>query len=162
LSQNKDKTNTPEKDTRKMKTNEQIFENKVKHDTNKLKEDATALMEDGKVSLDKFETQTIQTVNKAKGDLTQWVEVGTAQFGQKLENLAGGARDTMIVKAKTVQQDVDLGLNQYNTKVQELADKAPGGFGQKVTRYPWVTITISLAFGLMLGMLLKPTRHSLV
>jgi hypothetical protein len=144
-----------------MKTNDQVFESKVNHDADKLKEDAATVMEDGKVGLDRFETQTIQTVNKAKDDLTQWVEVGTAQFGQKLENLTNGARDTMIVKAKTVQQDVDLGLSQYNTKVQELADKAPGGFGQKAARYPWVTITVSLVFGLMLGMLLKPTRPPL-
>jgi ElaB/YqjD/DUF883 family membrane-anchored ribosome-binding protein len=144
-----------------MKANKQIFENKVNHDTNKLKEDATAVMEDGKVSLDRFETQTTQSVSKAKDDLTKWVEVETAQFSQKLENLAGEARDTMIVKAKTVQQDLNLGLNQYNTKVQEFADKAPGNFGQKVARYPWVTITVSLAFGLMLGMLLKPARHPL-
>ncbi|MBE0699176.1 MAG: hypothetical protein IH586_19825, partial [Anaerolineaceae bacterium] len=65
----------------------------------------------------------------------------------------------VVVAAKTIEQDVDQGLNQYNVKIQDLVDQVPGGFSQKAARYPWVTISISLAIGLLLGMLLKPTRR---
>jgi ElaB/YqjD/DUF883 family membrane-anchored ribosome-binding protein len=50
-------------------------------------------------------------------------------------------------------------LSQYNAKVQDIANRVPGDFGKKIAGYPWVTITMSLAFGLLLGVMLKPGRQ---
>ena len=44
---------------------------------------------------------------------------------------------------------VGQGLSQYNTKIQEVADRVPGDFAKKAAGYPWVTITLSLAAGLL-------------
>jgi hypothetical protein len=67
-----------------------------------------------------------------------------------------------INKAKedvaTLGEDAVTGLSEYNAKVQEAADKFPGGFGEKATRYPWVAMSIALAFGIFLGNILKPAR----
>ena len=106
-----------------------------------------------------FEARTVQAVTNAKDYLTTWLEDESAQVSRKIGSLASDALDSVAVAAKTVQQDVDLGLSQYNAKVQKLADKAPGGLSQKIARFPWVTITVSLIFGFVLGMLLKPTRQ---
>jgi ElaB/YqjD/DUF883 family membrane-anchored ribosome-binding protein len=59
---------------------------------------------------------------------------------------------------KAFNKEMGQGLSQYNTKVQDFADRVPGDFSKKVAKYPWVTITMSLAFGLLLGVLLKPSR----
>ena len=141
--------------------NDQAFERKVNHDVDALKNDAATLAEDGKTGLDRSANKAVHAVTRAKEDLMAWVGEEGAQVGQKLETLAGSARDTALITAKTVQQDVGTGLNQYNTKIQELSNKVPGGFGEKAARYPWVTITASLVFGFVLGMLLKPSRRPL-
>jgi ElaB/YqjD/DUF883 family membrane-anchored ribosome-binding protein len=72
---------------------------------------------------------------------------------------ADDAKKTVDETVKTVNKAVGQGLSQYNTKVQELADRAPGDFAKKAAAYPWVTVTLSLAVGLFLGVLLKPGRQ---
>jgi ElaB/YqjD/DUF883 family membrane-anchored ribosome-binding protein len=67
----------------------------------------------------------------------------------------------VVGAAATVKKDVGHGLSQYNAKAQEVANQVPGGFGKKAVRYPWVTISIALAVGFLLGSLLKPTRQPL-
>ena len=44
--------------------------------------------------------------------------------------------------------------------MQAVADQVPGDFAKKAAGYPWVTITVSLALGLLLGGLLKPGRQA--
>jgi ElaB/YqjD/DUF883 family membrane-anchored ribosome-binding protein len=134
--------------------NDKAFEEKVKEDLDTLKED-------GSMGLGRLEDKVSQSTGKAKDQLTTWAEGGAAQLSRKLETLKGDTMDKVVVAAKTIEQDVDQGLNQYNGKVQDLADQVPGGFSRKVSRYPWVTISISLVVGLLLGMLLKPTRRPL-
>jgi ElaB/YqjD/DUF883 family membrane-anchored ribosome-binding protein len=67
----------------------------------------------------------------------------------------------VVAAAATLKKDVGHGLSQYNAKVQEVADKVPGHFGEMAARYPWVAISLSLAVGLLLGSLLKPARQPL-
>jgi ElaB/YqjD/DUF883 family membrane-anchored ribosome-binding protein len=131
--------------------NDKAFEDKVKEDLDTIKED-------GYTGLDRWEDKVGQSTEKAKERLTTWAEDSAAQISRKLEMLKGDTVDKVVVAAKTIEQDVDQGLNQYNGKIQDLADQVPGGFSRKAARYPWVTISISLAIGLLLGMLIKPTR----
>ena len=73
--------------------------------------------------------------------------------------MTGDAKETVADASATVKKDVGHGLSQYNAKAQEVADQVPGGIGKKVTRYPWVAISIALSFGLLLGVLLNPVRR---
>lgn len=108
-----------------------------------------------------IETKISQSTENAIEHLTTWAGDGAAQLSRKLDHLKGNALDKVVVTAKTIEQDVDQGLNQYNEIVQELADQIPGSFSKKAARYPWVTISISLIIGLLLGLILKPTHRSL-
>jgi hypothetical protein len=128
--------------------NDRQFENQVNQDVAQTKKDFTAFGEDSAAGLAKI-----------KKDLTALGEDGFTGLGRKFEQLAGDTKEVLSVAANTLNKDVGSGLSQFNTKVQEVVDKVPGGFGKKAAGYPWVTITLSLAFGLLLGVLLKPNRQ---
>jgi len=117
--------------------NDMEFENKVNQDIDKAKEDVVTLKED------------VATLG----------EDGATGLGRMFDQLAGDTKQMVAAGVKTINQEVGQGLSQYNTKVQELADRVPGDLGKKAANFPWVTITASLAFGLMLGLLLKPGRQ---
>jgi ElaB/YqjD/DUF883 family membrane-anchored ribosome-binding protein len=139
--------------------NDQQFENKVRQDNAKVKKDLSTLVGDGTAQFSRFEDDVSQATNKAKEDLITWMENAVSQLSGGIEKLTDDARETMVGAASTVKKDVGHGLSQYNAKVQEVADKVPGGFGEKAARYPWVTISISLVVGFLLSSLLKPTRQ---
>jgi ElaB/YqjD/DUF883 family membrane-anchored ribosome-binding protein len=86
-------------------------------------------------------------------------EDGVTGLSRKFEQLADDAKRMVDAEVKTINKAVGQGLNQYNAKVQDVADRVPGGFSKKAAEYPWVTITISLAFGLLLGVILKTGRQ---
>ena len=106
------------------------FENKVNHDIDKLKKDVATLGDDGVTGLSRM-------------------------FAQRADE----AKKTVADTVQTVNKAVGQGLSQYNTKIQEVADRVPGDFAKKAAGFPWVTITISLAAGFLLGVLLKPSRQ---
>jgi ElaB/YqjD/DUF883 family membrane-anchored ribosome-binding protein len=141
--------------------NDQAFENKVRQDAGKVKKDLSTLMGDGAAWFSRFEDYVTQATGKTKEDLTTWVGDGFAQLSEGVEKLTGDARETVVGAAATVKKDVGQGLSQFNTKAQEVADKVPGGFGEKAAKYPWVAISIVLAVGFFLGSLLKPARQPL-
>ena len=109
---------------------DKAFENKVNRDIDKAKEDAATLGEDGVIGL-----------------------------SRKFEQLTDETKVMVTDAVKSLNKDVGHGLSTYNAKVQDVADRLPGDFGKKAARYPWVTITMSLAAGLLLGLLLKPGRQ---
>lgn len=121
----------------------------------KVDKDVTTVFEDGQNSLQRL----AQSADKVKENLTTWAEDSAAQLNQKLTDLKSDAKDKVAVTVRSIEQDVDQGLNDYNGKIQKFADQIPGGFSRKITRYPWVTISISLVIGLLLGFILKPTRR---
>lgn len=139
--------------------NEQQLENKVRKDASKVKKDLNTLKSDGSALFSRFEEYINQATGKTKEDLTTWVEDNISQMREEFEKLASDAKETVVDTAATVKKDVGHGLIQYNAKVQEAADKVPGGFSEKAAKYPWVAISISLAFGLLLGVILKPGRR---
>jgi len=106
-----------------------------------------------------FENKVDRDVDKAKKDFATLGDDGVAGLRRMFAQGADDAKKTVDDTVKTVNKAVGQGLNQYNTKVQELAERVPGDFAKKAARYPWVTITISLAVGLLIGGLLKPGRQ---
>lgn len=141
--------------------NDQQLENKVRKDTAKVKKDLSVLVGDSTVQFDNFKDNVNQASDKTKEDITAWVEGGVSQLNEGLEKLTGDAREAVINVVESAKKDVGHGLSQYNARVQEVADKVPGSFGKKASRYPWVAISISLFVGFLLGSLLKTTRRFL-
>ena len=93
-------------------------------------------------------------------DLDTILSDGVSQFSRAFEKVRGDARDTLAGAADTVKREVGQGLNQYNAKAQELANKVPGDLAKNATKYPWVAISLGVGIGLLLGFLLKPSRQS--
>ena len=116
---------------------DKAFENKVNRDINKAKEDVTTLRE----------------------DVTTLGNDSITGLSRKFEQLADDIKELVTDAVKTVNKDVGHGLSQYNTKVQEAADRVPGDFGKKAAKFPWVAMSIALAFGILLGNILKPSRQ---
>jgi len=106
-----------------------------------------------------FENKVNRDVNRAKKDIATLGDDGITGLSRTFEQLTDDMKTTVTDAVKTFNKRVEHGLRQYNTKVQDVADKVPGGFGKKATGYPWVTVTMSLVFGLLLGALLKPGRQ---
>jgi ElaB/YqjD/DUF883 family membrane-anchored ribosome-binding protein len=82
-------------------------------------------------------------------------------MSKELGKLTGEARESMTGAAETLKEDIGHGLRQYNTKVQEMVDKAPGGLSEKAAKYPWVALSITVLAGFLLGMLIRPGRQAL-
>jgi ElaB/YqjD/DUF883 family membrane-anchored ribosome-binding protein len=137
---------------------DQHFENKVRLDTANVKKDIGNLVEDGTAQISRLQDKVSQAPAKAKQDLADWVEESVSELSENFEKLAGDAKGTVVSAAATVKEEVGRGLGQYNTKLQEYADKVPGDFAKKAAIYPWVTISIALLIGFTLGNLFKPTR----
>jgi ElaB/YqjD/DUF883 family membrane-anchored ribosome-binding protein len=141
--------------------NNQQLENKINHDAEKVKNDISTLVGDSNSRVSRFGDNISQATVKAKEDLTKWVDDGVSQLSEGFGKLKAEAKETVVGTTATVKKEVGHGLSQYNAKAQEVADKVPGGFGEKAAKYPWVAISIALVVGLVLGSLLKPTRHTL-
>ena len=141
--------------------NDRQLENKICQDAANVIKDVSTLAGDSAARFGRFENDVSRATGKAKVDLTTWVDENVSQMSKEFEKLTGDARDTLVNVAATAKKDVGHGLSQYNTKVQELADKAPGGFGKKAAKYPWVALSITVVVGFLLGMLIRPARQQL-
>jgi len=109
-----------------------------------------------------FENKVNRDIGNTKKDLVTLVEDGVTGLNRTFEKLTDNAKETVAGVVKTVQQSVGHSMSQYNGKVQDVADRVPGGFGKKAARYPWVTVTLFMAFGMLLGAVLKPSRRPVV
>jgi hypothetical protein len=141
--------------------NDQQLDNKVRRDVAKVKKDLNTLVEHGAARISRLGDTLSQSTVKAKEDLTTWAEDGVTQLSVGVEKLTGDARNTVVATAATVKKDVGHGLIQYNAKAQKVANRIPGSFGKQAIRYPWVSISIALALGLLVGIVLKPARYPL-
>jgi ElaB/YqjD/DUF883 family membrane-anchored ribosome-binding protein len=126
---------------------DKAFEKKVDRDFDQAKKDFTTLTEDN-----------ITGLANIKKDLVTLRDDGVTGLSRKFEQLTDATTEMVTDAVKTLNKDVGHGLSEYNAKVQEAADKVPGGFGEKATRYPWVAMSIALAVGILLGNILKPAR----
>ncbi len=130
-----------------MKKNK-AFENQVNQDVDQTKKDLSILGEDN-----------VSGLTKLKKDLVALGDDGVTGLSRKYEQLTDDTKEIVTDAVKTLNKDVSQGLSQYNAKVQDVANRVPGDVGKKAARYPWVTITLSLVFGVLLGVLLKPGRQ---
>jgi ElaB/YqjD/DUF883 family membrane-anchored ribosome-binding protein len=139
--------------------NDQKLENKIRQDIQNVKKDLRTLAGHGASKVKRIDGDISDFTGNAKADLTTWVEENVSQVSKDFEKLTGNAMDGVASAAATLKKEVGHGLNQYNAKAQEYAEKIPGGLAEKAARYPWVAISIGLGFGLLLGGLLKPARR---
>jgi len=109
----------------------------------------------------KMETKVAQDANDVKKDVATLFNDGVSFLNESIEKLSGDAKETAVNAAQVVKEEVGHGLSVYNIKAQELADKVPGGLGEKAAKYPWVTVSIALVTGFLLANLLRPSRKHL-
>jgi len=140
---------------------DQQLTNKVRQDAARVKKDLSTLVGDSTARIVRFEDNVSQATGKARDDLTTWVEDGVSQLSEGVEKLTGDVQKSVVDTAALMHKEDGHGLSQYNAKAQKAADKVPGRFGKKVTRYPWVAISVALAIGFLLGFLLKPAQQPL-
>ncbi len=105
-----------------------------------------------------FEKKVNQDIENTKEDIATLADDGATGLSRKSDQLGADVKSTVTEAVKTINKGVGQGLSQYNTKIQDVADRVPGDFSKKVASYPWVTITLTLALGLFLGAFLKPGR----
>lgn len=108
-----------------------------------------------------FEKRINRDISRAKRDLAALSDdiLGgiSGRFGRI--RLTNEQRKSASEAVKSLNKSIGEGLNQYNAKVQDVIDRVPGDIGKKATGYPWVTITMSLLLGLLVGGLVRFGRH---
>jgi len=109
----------------------------------------------------KFEKKISRDIDRAKEDLATLGNDSVAGLSRMVEQRVDDARKTATDTVETVNRKVEQQLSQYNANVQSAADRLPGGLGKKAVRYPWVTITMSLALGLLFGGLIRSGWQSM-
>lgn len=129
--------------------NEKTFNKKVNRDVDQTKRDFTSLGEGN-----------LKVMASIKKDLVTLGEDGITKLSRKFQEMAYDIKEMVTDKVMSLNKNIGHGLSQYNAKVQKVADKVPGNFSKKVVRYPWVSMSIILAGGIFLGILLKPARRS--
>lgn len=137
--------------------NDQQLEKKIRQDVSKVKQDFGTLVGDSTTRVSRLGNN----MDQAAEDVTTWVEDGVTQFSDGVVKLTGDTMVTVTNAAAAMGKDASQKLSQYNAKAQQVADNLPGSLGQKIARYPWVAISITLGVGFLLGSLLSPTRRFL-
>jgi ElaB/YqjD/DUF883 family membrane-anchored ribosome-binding protein len=137
--------------------NEQPLEKNIRQEADRIKHDLTTLVGDSAAQIGSLGTK----VNQATEDLATWMEENVSNLSQGIGKITDEAKGAVVDTAAAVKQEVGHGLSQYNTKVQKIADKVPGDFSQKVSKFPWVAISIALTAGFLAGSFLHPRRHPL-
>ncbi len=133
---------------------------KNKSQKHNIEDQVTSTMDNVKSGYKNIEEKTIQAATNVKDDVVEWAEGGASKIKEGAHDFSDSAKETLQKTTKSIDKNVKHGMSQYNAKAQEVADKVPGGFGDKVVRYPWVAISVSLIIGIGLGILIKPTRHA--
>jgi gas vesicle protein len=139
--------------------NNQQLEKKIKQDATKVNRDTGVLLKDSAKRMNRFEEKVDHATGKAKNDITAWAEGGVSDLTEGLDHFSEEAKETMTDTAGTIRKNVGHGMKRYNTEAQRIADEIPGSIGKKAAKYPWVTMSIALALGFLLGSILfKPAR----
>lgn len=140
--------------------NDRQLERKIQRDAAKVKKDIGTLAEDSATRVVNVGEDISDATTHAQAGITTWVEDNASKMSREMEKLTFDAKKSMVGAAATLKKDVGHGLSQYNTKVQEMVDKAPGGLTKQAARYPWVTLSITVVAGFLLGMLFSPARQA--
>ncbi len=135
------------------------IEKKIERDTNHLKDDLKDLGSDNDVRMKNFGNSVKQSTDQAEKDVTRWVGNGVSQVSDRMNTLNDEARAAVVQAAAKLKKEANQSLDQYNDNAQQLADKIPGGFGEKVAKYPWVSLSIVLLVGVLLGSMIRFIRR---
>ena len=95
-----------------------------------------------------------QDTRRVRNDVVELAKDSSARFNQGIGKIAGDAQETVSTATKTVVRDVNKGLTDYNSKVDDLVSKIPGDIKRKASRYPWVAMSMVLVVGLIIGVAL--------
>jgi ElaB/YqjD/DUF883 family membrane-anchored ribosome-binding protein len=98
-----------------------------------------------------FEKKMRQDANKVIKDVHTLLEDGAAQLGRFEERMSQGG--------KQAKEDLVNWAEESASQMGDGFEKVTGSMAQKVTDHPWVAISVGLAFGFVLGSLLKPARQ---
>jgi ElaB/YqjD/DUF883 family membrane-anchored ribosome-binding protein len=139
----------------------QQTENKLRQDTVQLTKDLGTTIEDNKKQIKNFGEMMNHSATQVEKDVNSWIENGLSSMNNGFETLSDEAKEAINVAASKLKKNTDQSFKQYNSTIQEVADKVPGGFGKNVAKYPWVTISVAVLIGLFLGGLLKLARRSM-
>jgi len=134
-------------------------EKDLRKDADRIIKDINTLVGDSAVGINRMEDNFLKASSKAKDEIVNWAEDGASQLSSGFEKVSGNVKESISGMAANVSKDVNRGFGRYNKEAQKVADKIPGGFSESAARYPWVIVSLGLALGLFLGVLLKPTRH---
>jgi hypothetical protein len=145
--------------------NDQQLEKKVRQNGARIKQDLAVTAGDLSSGFTRLGHTAISAAAKTKEDLSTAVAEGSNQVTEKIERLTSEAKETVVNAAEAVKIDLELGSRKYNANAQKVANRLPGSLGKKAARYPWVTVSIALVIGLVMGGLIKsiltpyPRRH---
>ena len=99
-----------------------------------------------------------QDAVQVKKDVSMMVGDSVSRVSQEFDKLANTTKETVTSAAETVKRELGNGLNQYNEKARDVAEKLPGDLANKAVQYPWVAISAALTVGFLLGSFIKPGR----
>lgn len=108
----------------------------------------------------KFEAKMEKDGTNVKKAFATLIGDGASQLKDEYEHFSTTIQDTASETTDVIKKNFDHGMKQYNSKVQEVADRFAGGISMNVSKYPWVVVSLGLVFGFILGIVLKPTRQT--
>lgn len=107
------------------------------------------------------ENRVRRDATRVKKDIGTLVEDSVSHVDQGIQEMTSDTKESVVNAAARVTKDVGHGIKRFNTKAQEMANQYLGNVGKKATKYPWVSISIVLVVGFLLGSLIKPARQPL-
>lgn len=101
--------------------------------------------------------------NKLRGQVKdRWGQLTDTELDRiagRRDQLIGSLQEKYGYSAQRAEEEIDRMMSDYNTKMQRVADRyLPSELSHAVTDYPWMSVAISFGIGLLLGVLLKPSR----
>ncbi len=150
-----------ESQKRELQMNDRQLDRKSRQDAAKVKKDLGTLAEDSAARVSNVAENISDATTHAKTRISTWVDDNASRMSREFGKITGDAKESVVGAATILKEDIGHGLSQYNTKVQEMVDKAPGGLSEQAAKYPWVALSITVLAGFLLGMLIRPARQVL-
>jgi hypothetical protein len=112
-----------------------------------------------KMNAPNFGTKLEKDGTRIKRDFSTLVGDGVTQLKDEYDQFTGNVKDTANETASVIKKSVNSGMKGYNGKVHEVADNVSPEINLSIQKYPWVVISLSVLFGLVLGLIISPSRQ---
>ncbi len=106
-----------------------------------------------------YEMRINRDLERTKKDLSALRDDAVSTLSKRFEEMTDKPRKTAAVAVKNLNKSIGQGLDQYNSTIQDAVNKVPGSIGKKAVQYPWVTISLAIIIGLILGASIKGGRR---